>query len=70
MLLSLDWEIILIPIPITRDGEITQIFHGELKVMKILLNNSMDRTIKLIRNPTISFSSHHPTLVLPTNNSN
>jgi hypothetical protein len=60
----------LIPIPITRDGEITLISHGELLVMKILLNNSMDRTIKFIPSPTISFSSRHMALVLPTNNSN
>jgi hypothetical protein len=70
MLLSLDRGMIPIPILITGDGEITLIFHGKLKVMKILLNNSMDHTIKLLCSPTISFSSHHATLVLPTHNSN
>jgi hypothetical protein len=60
----------LIPILIPWDGEITLIWRGELKLTEILLHILMDRTIKHIRNPTISFSSHHPTLVLPTSNSN
>jgi len=60
----------LISIPITRDGEIIIILHGELKLREILLHNLMDRTIKHIRSPTINFSSHHPTLILPTSNIN
>jgi hypothetical protein len=56
--------------PMTRDGAISLISRGKLKLLKIMLHNFMTYTIRHIRNSMIKWSIHHLTSILPTSNGN
>jgi hypothetical protein len=57
-------------IPITQDGATSLISRGKLKILKIMLHNFMNYTIRHICSSMIKRSIHHLTSILPTSNGN
>jgi hypothetical protein len=60
----------LIVIPITQDGATSLISYSKLKLLKIMLHNFMNYTMRHIRSSMIKQYIHHLTSILPTSNGN
>lgn len=67
---SLDRGMSLTMIPMTRHGVTSLISRGKLKLLKIMLHNFMNYTIRHIHSSMIKRPIHHLTSILPTSNGN